>query len=521
MMGLGRQTLLLVGSVVLATDLLSAQIDVINHRQWSWLMQRRREFQLTVQELPAERRDLVARALTRCQEGVPLLTLGRAIAIARGFEPDAHFLYRAGLQVLAMPEVVSKKDFKHIAVTLYAPHIDLTGELPMPKKYRFVVRVKDGGGRGKEVWRGKIDELEEVRALREFRVTCKVPIADLPDGDYRVFIDTILDDQAPRTQDLELSAAFSVLHDFKKLGGYFRLAGASDGVVQDLPKLAPLPQAILRGASEFATRAYFGMPGVDPARAVGDLRRAEAILKNVKSDKPALEGLRGYVDIALPGDQGELVFVTPRLPSGGLPAPGSEKWQAMARRPLMLFIGRRPTWDLQARRPSHPRYALPAYLAASLDLAKFDAKGQFQVVVVESPGRIPVRHLATMLEGLSEVLPFDSKRLVLVGEGQGASSVVDLALDHPTRVAGLVVFGNSGGLATPQLRTLKAVPILAIKLQGQTIGAAGIDLLPTYAKHAPKPKGLEIVKSSTLPWSIAVPLSAARIEAFGLRATKR
>lgn len=515
-----RQMLLLAGFAVFATDLAQAQIDVINHRQWAWLMQRRRELQVAVQGIPVERRERVAEALAVCKEAVPLLTWARAMAIAKGVKDDAHFRFRAGLQVLAMPEVVSKEAFDHVAVTIYAAHGVLTGELAPPKKFRFLLRVSDEKGR--QVWSGQIDEIDEMRALREFRVTCKVPIAKLADGEYRVSVDAVLDDKPARTHDVALSVGFSVLHDYKKRGGYFRVGAVSDGVAAELSRLDPLPRAILRGAAEFASRPYFGVPGLDPARGVHDLRRAEAILDNIRAKKPALTGLGGYVDIALPAGDGEIVFVTPRLPVEGLPASGSKKWRELARRPLMLFLGRRPSWDVQGRRPSHPRFALPAYLAAALDLADFDAELRFQVVVVESPGRIPASRLGTMLGNLSDALPCDPKRLILIGEGQGASAAAQLALARPDHVAGLVLVGNAGGLATPQLRKLKAVRVVALKCHGDVPGAASIDLLRTYGKYAGKTASIEIdAEAKKLPWSIAVPIVARQIEMFGTRVSTR
>jgi pimeloyl-ACP methyl ester carboxylesterase len=510
---------LLVAGVVLLTGDALAQIDVINHRQWSWVMQRHRELQTELQGLSAERRSKVAEALNQCEEAVPLLTFARAMAIAKQVPADAHFRFRAGLQVLAMPEVVSKEALDHLAVTVYAPHNNLTGRLLMPKQFGFVVKVCNA--KGEKVWEGKIDPSDEIRALREFRVTCKVPVAALPDGDYRVFLDTILDGSPAREHDLALSAAFSVRQDYKKRSGYFRSEAKSPSVADDLLKVEPLPRAILRGVAEYAARPYFGIPGIDPARSAADLDRAESILENLRSKKSALAGLTGYVDIALPSKGKDIVFVTLRLPERELPAPGSARWQGLAQRPLVLFVGRRPTWDSKRRRPSYPAFALPTYLAASLRLAKFDQAGGFQVVVAESPGRVAASQLQAMLAHLSKVVPYDPKRLVLVGEGQGASAAVGLALAQPDRVAGLALFGTAGGLATPQLRKLQAVPIFVYKSGLAADGSGELDLLRVYARHAKHVENLEILTQPTLPWAIALPLMAPKIEAFATRVTTR
>ena len=514
-----QSLLLLVTGVVLLTGAAMAQIDVINHRQWVWVMQRHRELQSELQGLPAERCRKVAEALNQCEEGVPLLTFARAIAIAKGVTADAHFRFRAGLQVFAMPEVVSKEAIDHLAVTIYAPHTNLTGGLPMPKQFRFAVKICNA--KGEKVWQGKIDPNEEIRALREFRVNCKVPTGGLSDGHYRVFVNAILDGSPAREHDLALSVGFSVLQNYRKRSGYFRSDAKSPSIADDLLKVEPLSQAILRGTAEYAARPYFGIPGIDPARSAADLHRAESILKNVRAKKSVLAGLTGYVDVALPSKDKEIVFVTLRLPARELPAAGSDTWRELARRPLMLFVGRRPTWDSKRRRPSHPVFALPTYLAASLNLAKFDQAGNFQVVVAESSGRVAVSQLQAMLAHVSKVVPCDPNRLVLIGEDQGASAAVGLALAQPERVAGLALFGTAGGLATPQLRKLGAVPIFVYKSDLHADGSGELDLLRAYAGHAEHEENLEILTQPAMPWAIALPLMARQIEAFAARVTKR
>jgi len=232
--------------------------------------------------------------------------------------------------------------------------------------------------------------------------------------------------------------------------------------------------------------------------------------------------LQGYVDIALPRGEDGVVFATARLPKGGLPARGSEAWRSLARRPLVLFFSRRPTWDVRGRRPSHPRFALPCYLAAGLERAGFDGEGRFQVLVLESPGRVPSRTLSAALEQVSQVLPCDLQRCVLVGDGQGAGFAADLALADPARVAGLILFGNAGGLATPQLRKLRGVPIAAFKRHGDAPGADSIDLLRSCGETAGHTAGVAVDPvAAPLPWSLAVPLRAGWIGSFATRVTKR
>jgi pimeloyl-ACP methyl ester carboxylesterase len=124
----------------------------------------------------------------------------------------------------------------------------------------------------------------------------------------------------------------------------------------------------------------------------------------------------------------------------------------------------------------------------------------------------------SLLSTLAEVFPFDADRIVLIGEGHGASGVVDLAMKYPKRVRGLVLVNATGGLASPQLRTLRELPILAIA--GHSPSAKqSIDLLQIYAKSA-EHKKLEVLQDKSRPWCLAVPMAARQIEAFGRRVTK-
>ena len=91
-------------------------------------------------------------------------------------------------------------------------------------------------------------------------------------------------------------------------------------------------------------------------------------------------------------------------------------------------------------------------------------------------------------------------------------------MKYPRRVRGLVLVNATGGLASPQLRTLRELPILAIA--GHSPSAKqSIDLLQTYAKSAENKK-LEVLQDKSRPWCLAVPMAARQIEAFGRRVTK-
>ena len=519
---LASTTLWAVAFLAALPSVTPGQVDRMNYRHWTWLQQQRRVLLADLLKQEKPRLEAAAVALLDNAEQLPLLTIARAIAKVRGVTPDAGFFYRSGLQVYALPEVLAKGH--ELAVTVHAPYSGLTGKLAQPKKFRFELRVINA--KGDVVHADKIEETDQFRDLREFRSVSRMKIADLPEGQYVVHVDTILDGDAPRSTDLPLRVPIGIVHDYGDRAGAFRLVPENQKLLAALHKLTPLPRAVLHGASEYASRAWSGTPGVNPAHAVQELVRAERILKNVAMGVFPLNGLSGRVSIALPVESAqpsekEVVFLTLRLPAGGLPARGSPAWKSLAKRPLVLAMSGVPVLDHQDRRPSFPHYALPSFLSESLHVAGFDAKAEFQLVVTESPGRTPNtrRALEAVLRHLPELYPFDQDRLVLVGEGHGASGMADLALQIPKRVRGLVLVNSTGGLATPQLRELRDHPILIVPGHGR-LGADELSRMRLYAKDAKK-VGIEILDDRKWPWSIALPLAAREIEAFARRVVAR
>jgi pimeloyl-ACP methyl ester carboxylesterase len=509
------------------TTAVPAQIDRMNYRQWAWLQQQHRRLLASTVNLPLEKRMAVANSLLDNSEQLPLLTVARAIAVARGVDADAGFYFRSGLQVFALPEACARG--RDLDVTVWAPYSGMTGKLPPPKKFAFEIRVTNA--KGEVVRTGKIKENDRIRDLREFRSTVKIPLAGLPDGDYLVRVDTILDGVRARQTDLELRAPFSVLADYGDRAGRFRLVEQNRELTKELAALDPLRRAILQGVSEYASRAWFGVPGVSPSHTVRDLLIAESVRKNIAEGVFPLASVGGFATIALPvkgaapvkgGERAstDVVFATLRLPAGGLPEKGSDAWQALAKKPLLLLTPSIPVLDHVDRRPSFPHFTLPGYFAEALQLVELDRDQEFQLVVVESPGRMKNTRAAliALLERLSEVFPFDGDRLVLAGEGYGAPGVADLAQVYPERVRGLVLADSSGGLAAPQLRSLRSLPILAI-VGHAPVARQSVERLRIAAAAAKKP-ALEILDDQARPWSLTLPMAAREIEAFARRVTK-
>ena len=117
--------------------------------------------------------------------------------------------------------------------------------------------------------------------------------------------------------------------------------------------------------------------------------------------------------------------------------------------------------------------------------------------------------LKGLLRSLPEVFPFDPNRIVLVGDGHGAVGATDLTLTAPDRVRALVLVNAAGGLATPQLRKLLALPIMVIPGHGRRFGASAIERLRIYSRKAGKKEGeagLQNLDDRKWPWCLALPL---------------
>ena len=138
-----RLALLLSGSIL--TGCLHAQVDRMNYRQWAWLQQQNRVLLESIVKLPIEKQIAVADSFLRNAEQLPLLTVARTIAVARGIDADGGFYFRSGLQVFALPEACGEG--RDLDVTIWAPYLGMTGKFPSPKKFAFELRVTDAKGK--------------------------------------------------------------------------------------------------------------------------------------------------------------------------------------------------------------------------------------------------------------------------------------------------------------------------------------------------------------------------------------
>ena len=507
---------------------LPAQVDRISHWHWAWLMKQRLGLLAEVVDLDGAQQSAIAELLNQTDESVPLLTLSRARAFVRDLEPDSGFLFRSGLQLLALPEVVDNTEFEEVKVTIYAPHIALTGALPMPEKFEFVVRVYNDAGT--EVWKGSLPDSDRshditLEDLRQFNVVAAVPTSELPDGEYRVQVDVILDGAGSRVEDLPLNSYFTVMAGYGSRAAAFLTSQPAGGrresvdeFLQFLGEQEPLQQALLLGAGYVATRAWYGKPGPDSRRAREELLVAEQVRANIEVDRPALTGISGFATVALPANDRGLLYTALRLPASGLPVPGTTQWTELAKKPLVVFVTGRPAFDSKGgprSAPSAPRYTMPIELAESLQVSGFDTANQFQIAVVESPGR--VREFPTalreMVAGMDRVFPFDRSRMVFVGERHGGHGVVELARASGDRCRGIVLVDSGGGLVGQDLLALPHLKVLAIPAHGSN-SAINIQRLPLYAEHAGKKGDVQVLDDRTWSWCFALPLAASEIEEF-------
>ena len=186
--------------------------------------------------------------------------------------------------------------------------------------------------------------------------------------------------------------------------------------------------------------------------------------------------------------------------------------------PLVLFMPGAPTWNHVGRRPRWPQSLAPGFLVEMLKATGFDRDGRFQLAVLESPGRVPkiMDALGSVMATLPKVVSFDKRRVFLVGDRQGASCLASLAVGEPKACRGLVVC--NGGVEALTLNNLgngklEGLPTLVVPGHGHP-GSEQALRHHKIAVEEGKADHVTVLDGDTLPWPIALPLAAARIEAF-------
>ncbi len=496
-----------VGAVVVGA-MLPAQTIRNERRQHAWAEAMQNQLLRHCLQLPEKRRAKIADLLARCDGNRPLCTLGAALAAAQGTEADKQQQFRSGLMLFAMPEVVDpvgvpdEPGVPHIdavSITVWAPR-----SMPLAGATRFALRIQDAGG--KTVWSGEIRDNTGMSELREFLTHKDVPVKDFPDGLYWVEADTILDGDKPRATDPRLRVSFWVLRGFVKRR--LDLLAATRRARADLD---PLPRALLGGADRVVHRFFSGEPGADPTRCRRQLTDAERLLKNIRNGKPPLQGSSGWVCVELPNqDMWQMQVALRMMP---------DKKADLEPPPLVLFMPGAPAWNPRGRRPRSPESVEPGFLVRMLRTSGFDRQRRWQMVVVESPGRVrnTLQMLRNVLKALPELVRYDPRKVFLVGDRQGAEGVVSLALNQPGCCRGLVLAsGGASALTLNNIQKLGDLPVLVIPGHGHPAGES-IRIHYKIAKQEGKAAHIRLLSERKWPWSLALPLASREIEAFVTR----
>jgi len=494
---------------------------------WTWSMEH--ELLQLCLHLPEQRRTKIAGLLANSNGSDPLQDLGRALAMATTSKPDAKpdekLMFRRGLMLLARPEVVDPvgapddgrvPQIDTVTLTVWAPRT-----LTMPGTVRFALRIQDTGG--KTVWQGEIRKDTGHYELRTFQTHRNIPAKDLPDGLYWAEADTILEGEEPETLGPPMRVPFWLLRGFVK-----RRLHLAEELRRLQPELEPLPWALLSGADRVVHRFFSGESGANSADCLRELKIAERVLQNIcneekraaeksEANKPRispLHGLSGWVALEFPNQDMWQVEVALRLmpdrqENGPLP-------------PLVLFLPGAPAWSPRGRRPRSPESLSPGFLVEMLKTSGFDKERRWQLVVVESPGRVrntlqTLGNVMAALEALNtpqDGVRFDRRKIVLVGDRQGASGVVSLAMEHPDVYRGLVISnGGVEALTLNNIDKLGGLPMLVIPGHGHV---ASEGLLQHYeiARKDAKADHIQVLSKRCWPWPIALPLASREIEAF-------
>lgn len=487
-----------------------------HHHAWVW--SREHELLERCLHLPELRRAKVADVLAASNGNDPLLDLGKALALADDTKTDDELLFRRSLMLIARPEMVDPMGapddpripkIDAVTLTVWAPRT-----LEVPGKVRFALRVRNAAG--KTVWSGDISKDTGRYELRTFLTHKSVPVKDLEDGLYWAEATTILDDQEPRATDPRMRVPFWVLRGFVKR----RLHLVSE-LERLKPQLDPLPWALLTGTDRVAHRFFSGESGANSAECLRELKIAEQVLENIKSNKsdkhdnpvPPLQGLSDWVSVEFPNKDMWQVEVALRL----MP----DKKKAGPPPPLVLFLPGAPAWSPRAHRPRSPESLSPGFLVEMLKTSGFDKQRRWQLVVVESPGRVrnTLQTLHNVMAALDQLaaqgsVRFDKRKVILVGDRQGASGVISLALDQPDVCRGLVLAnGGVEAITLNNIQKLGELPVLVIPGHGHVTSDGILQHYEIARKHK-KADHIQILSKRRWPWSIALPLASREIEQF-------
>ncbi|MBK8097821.1 MAG: hypothetical protein IPK26_11980 [Planctomycetes bacterium] len=470
--------------------------------RWGYLhLELRRD--LVLRELAGrdlDTRQKVGELLVADDKGIPFLPVAKALALLRAVPADPAFVVRTMASAFVLPEVVdpeaANEECRLGHVSMFLPY-----SIELPGKVTFAVEVVDHAGA--RVFAGTIERDTDLENLRMGRAAIAVPAAELPDGDYRVRVQTLIDGDLPRAADPMLEHHFGILRGYQQRAEKAMLAARERDAT-----LPPVPRALLRGLASEVARAYAGEAFEVRSTGVADLLAFERALDNLAADRPLTTGVAGTLIAALPvGDQQLGAAI---------------RWPAVDdtdKKPLLVFAAGSPAYDVQARRPSSPASRSPRWLLHAL--RDFDREGRFRIACLESPGN-GVLYGAALEQGvaaLRTLLPVMPGATVLVAEREAAVA----ATFHPKWLAsdiqGIALVG-AGSLGAPQLQQLGSLQILACSAHGHP-SSAGLQRVADLiaGKHGTFEFGgkFELLSGEGMPWPFVLPLRLPEIAAFAQR----
>jgi pimeloyl-ACP methyl ester carboxylesterase len=426
---------------------LAAQ-PIADRRAHAWIEDLRLDLALALRGEPQAMVDAIAEELAGEHRGNPALPLARAFARLRGVEPDARFTFRFALQCFATPEICDVGEVEAVHLTMHLPFA-----LETPGALDFDAHILDAADR--EIWRGGIGEQTDLDDLLRFRTTTSAPLAEVPDGAYRVVVDVRIDGEPPRAADPRPTTRFYVSR------GFPQRAAAMESALAALTRDADSgTQARAAGAYEPLRRLYHWtgeVPGRHGSLAV--LAHVARVIDNLRDQRDAWHGLRGWVPAVVPTGADERAQIEVRLPRE--PAP----------RPILLFVPGAPAWSAQWARPAEPAATHPRWLRRLLEEVGFDAEHRFQLAVMESPGRYASSSgaVVAVVDWLRASFG-DRAPVVLVGEREGAAAITLLLSGQPDLAAGAVLIGG-GSIARETLERCALRRLLLVPCVGQPANA--------------------------------------------------
>ena len=445
--------------------------------------------------------------------GAPFAPLARALAARAGVPCDDGFLTRCVVYVNALPEIVDPQalpqafeDPEH--TTPYRLHVTLhtPSRLAETRPLSFALELRDAAG--KVAWVGQLGPATSAD-LATFATTVAIPVQALPDGPYEVSAAVRIGDQAPRSTDPTARARVMVQRGF---------AARARKVTDEIAALLARPlmagdRAALLGAAATVQRVYTGDASDGAPDLAVDLQLVDEVLANVTAERPALYGVHAFVTLAV------------QLASGTAPHPASKRVclrlrppapsDTLVGAPIVLFLVGSPTWDGAWSRPTDARTMPAGWLTRALLAAGFDAPASWACAVMESEGDLdnPTEAVGKVLEAIGAAVPVDLGRVVLVGEREGAVTMLSAARQKylPQPPCGVVCVAG-GALSPGEIGLLDHTSLLLVPARGHT-SDENLRRLVELAHAAGRADRAQVVEPPRA-WPWALPCALSRIEAF-------